>query len=136
MFICWLLSSVLISLRDVMGKPSFSFSIFSFFSATISSAKCKQNLSQTDDYGGLEMNVQSHKVDSLRPEATWLQFLTLNACQVLGGNPYIDGLLQDCSISIANALEILESCNKPSTYSVIFNNFFGTEMAHTVKPLI
>ena len=27
-----------------------------------------------------------------------------------------DGLVQDCSISIANALEILESCTKPSIY--------------------
>ena len=29
---------------------------------------------------------------------------------------YIDGLVQDCSISIANALEILQSCPKPSIY--------------------
>ena len=31
---------------------------------------------------------------------------------------YIDGLVQDCSISIANALEILQSCIKPSIYDV------------------
>ena len=31
---------------------------------------------------------------------------------------YIDGLVQDCSISIANALEILQSCTKPSIGSV------------------
>ena len=30
-------------------------------------------------------------------------------------NYYIDGLVQDCSISIANALELLKSCTKPST---------------------
>ena len=29
----------------------------------------------------------------------------------------IDGLVQDCSISIANALEILQSCIEPSIYS-------------------
>ena len=29
---------------------------------------------------------------------------------------YIDVLVQDCSISIANALEILQSCTKPSIY--------------------
>ena len=29
---------------------------------------------------------------------------------------YIDGLVQDYSISIANALEILQSCTKPSIY--------------------
>ena len=30
-----------------------------------------------------------------------------------------DGSMQDCSISIANALEILQSCTKPSIYSLI-----------------
>ena len=29
---------------------------------------------------------------------------------------YIDSLVQDCSISIANALEILQSCTRPSIY--------------------
>ena len=29
---------------------------------------------------------------------------------------YSDGLVQDCSISIANALEILQSCTKPSIW--------------------
>ena len=29
---------------------------------------------------------------------------------------YINGLVQDCSISIANALRILQSCTKPSIY--------------------
>ena len=29
---------------------------------------------------------------------------------------YIDGLVQDCSNSIANALELLQSCTKPSTW--------------------
>ena len=29
-------------------------------------------------------------------------------------NYNIDGLVQDCRISIANALEILQSCTKPS----------------------
>ena len=29
---------------------------------------------------------------------------------------YVDGSVQDCSISIANALEILQSCTKPSMY--------------------
>ena len=29
---------------------------------------------------------------------------------------HIDGLVQDCSISIANTLEILQSCTKPSIY--------------------
>ena len=29
-----------------------------------------------------------------------------------------DDLVQDCSISIANALEILQSCTKPSMHSM------------------
>lgn len=36
---CCALRMVLISLSDVIGKPSFSFSIFSRFRATISSEK-------------------------------------------------------------------------------------------------
>ena len=31
-------------------------------------------------------------------------------------HPYIDGLVQDCGITIVNALEILQSCTKPSIY--------------------
>ena len=30
---------------------------------------------------------------------------------------YINGLVQDCSNTIANALELLQSCTKPSIYS-------------------
>ena len=29
---------------------------------------------------------------------------------------YVDGLMQDCSISIANTLEILQFCTKPLNY--------------------
>ena len=29
-------------------------------------------------------------------------------------NPHVDGLVQDCSNSIANALELLQSCTKSS----------------------
>ena len=31
---------------------------------------------------------------------------------------YIDGLVQDCSNSIANALELLQSCTKPYIYAL------------------
>ena len=34
------------------------------------------------------------------------------------GSPYVDGLAQDCSNSIANALELLQSCTKPSMSSL------------------
>ena len=32
------------------------------------------------------------------------------------GRRHINGLVQDCSYSIANALELLQSCTKPSIY--------------------
>ena len=32
---------------------------------------------------------------------------------------HIDGLVQDCNNSIANAMELVQSCTKPSTYLVI-----------------
>ena len=35
----------------------------------------------------------------------------------------IDGLVQDYSISSALAIEILWSCNKPSIWSIVFQNF-------------
>ena len=43
---------------------------------------------------------------------------------------YIDGLVQDCSNSIANALELLQSCTKPSIYA--FANI--TTPAHGLLP--
>ena len=35
------------------------------------------------------------------------------------GAPYIDGLAQDCSNSIANALELLQSCTKPLILEIL-----------------
>ena len=35
-------------------------------------------------------------------------------------NTHIDALVQDCSNSIANALELLQSCTKPSTRCTLF----------------
>ena len=32
---------------------------------------------------------------------------------------YIDGLAQDCSNSITNALELLQFCSKPSIYDIL-----------------
>ena len=37
---------------------------------------------------------------------------------------YIDGLVQDCSNSIANALELLQSCTKPSIYDFCLHGCF------------
>ena len=44
---------------------------------------------------------------------TWNQVYL--ACCCTCAPLHIDGLVQDCSISIANALEILQYCTKPST---------------------
>ena len=38
---------------------------------------------------------------------------------------YIDGLVRNCSISIANALEILQSCTKPSNYHCTASLWYG-----------
>ena len=37
---------------------------------------------------------------------------------------HIEGLVQDCSNSIANALELQQSCTKPSIYPVDFFSSF------------
>ena len=45
---------------------------------------------------------------------------------------YINGLVQDCSISSALAVEILQSCTKPLIYSMISETdrqIFGTNEA-------
>ena len=44
--------------------------------------------------------------------------LTPNCCEIVI-KIHIDGLLQDCSNSIANALELLQSCTKPSMCTYI-----------------
>ena len=44
--------------------------------------------------------------------ATWIKKNDHKICRA-----YIDGLVQDCSNSIAYALELLQFCTKPSIYS-------------------
>ena len=44
----------------------------------------------------------------------------------------IDGLVQDCSISITNALEILQPCTKPLVYSTENNLSRTTQIYHPV----
>ena len=46
----------------------------------------------------------------------------LDADTMLENN--FDNLVLDCSISIANAQEILQSCTKASIYSHVFHIFF------------
>ena len=48
-------------------------------------------------------------------------------------NTHIDGLVQDCSNSIANALKLLQSCTKPLIYnviSIIFSKWDGIGSWH------
>ena len=42
----------------------------------------------------------------------------LTQCQSSNSEGYIEGLVQDCSNSISNALELLSSCTKPSIYEM------------------
>ena len=44
---------------------------------------------------------------------------------------YIDGLAQDCNNSIANSLELLQSCNKHANPSV----YIGLTFSHSYKQL-
>ena len=41
-----------------------------------------------------------------------------------GGSINIDGLAQDCNNSSANALELLQSCSKPSNYLAVIHQHF------------
>ena len=41
---------------------------------------------------------------------------------------FMDGLVQDCSFSIANSLDILQSCTKPSMFVIWFYLLIDTEI--------
>ena len=51
--------------------------------------------------------------------------------------PQIDGLVQACSISIVNALDILQSCIKPSEWNINITATVSTsvERLYTVQSL-
>ena len=61
----------------------------------------------------------------------WIHVLSMqNRHQIITNQhakDLIDGLVQDCSNSIANALELLQSCNKPSMY--------GIHLPHIIHPM-
>ena len=46
---------------------------------------------------------------------------------------YIDGLVQDCSISVADALEIMQSCTKPSTCISTFGRYYSFEVTNSLS---
>ena len=60
-------------------------------------------------------NLRRHRAHH---DVTVMHFRTIWSLLALYHN-YIDGLAQDCSNSIANALELLKSCTKPSICSYI-----------------
>ena len=47
----------------------------------------------------------------------WTFHLACGITSKVVNNVHADGLVQDCSNSIAKALDLLQSCTKPSTYS-------------------
>ena len=50
---------------------------------------------------------------------------------ILPDKIHIDGSVQDCSISIANTMETLQSCTKPSTCKVYINAPHSPSIQHT-----
>ena len=59
--------------------------------------------------------IRIHKWDSiLHPQGQAMGCLLHEYLRVSLWIGYTDGLVQDCSIPIANAMEILQSCTKPS----------------------
>ena len=54
-----------------------------------------------------------HQVDGLVPDCS---NSIANAMELLQTCTEPDGLVQDCSNAIANALELLQSCTEPSKY--------------------
>ena len=46
--------------------------------------------------------------------------------------PNFDGLVQDCNISIANALGILQSCTNPSTEQFALKHLMAVECENSV----
>ena len=53
--------------------------------------------------------------------------------QILWFSLYIDGLVQDCSNSIANALELLQACTEPSICIEFLPNSLLLLLFHPVK---
>ena len=51
-------------------------------------------------------------------------------------NGYIDGSVQDCSNSIANALELLQSCTKPSTSLTWTHQHSNWYTPHNIECLV
>ena len=60
------------------------------------------------------------KITATFPRGQWVNDVYSESSKVLQLQSYnIDGLAQDCSKSIANALELLQFCTKPLTCIVL-----------------
>ena len=57
----------------------------------------------------------THRFEQQRVNRVHIFRVLWSVCGVL----YIDGLAQDCSNSIANAMELLQSCTKTSIYLTV-----------------
>ena len=65
----------------------------------------------------------------------WCMFMYLQSYPSVGNIPhYINGVVQDCGISIVNSLEILWYCTKPSIFQVIASHE-GSVTPHCVQRL-
>ena len=62
----------------------------------------------------------------------WNDFQT---CQTMNGKEHFDGLVQDCSNSIANALELLQFCTKPSIWYSHSVFHMWLQEKHDLEPL-
>ena len=60
-------------------------------------------------------NISSHCL-ARRQNLNCLRCCNAAECYIMQIQVYVDGLVQDCSISTANALKILQSCTKPLMY--------------------
>ena len=71
----------------------------------------------------INKNVHKHFISTYNCRCCWLPSDT--SIFVTWAGIHIDGLVQDCSNSIANTLEILQSCMKPliCIYMSIWGNF-------------
>ena len=55
-------------------------------------------------------------------------------CRIIMRPHHFDGLVQDCSISIANALQILQSCTKPPMSALLCPCHWRLPRAAAIKP--
>ena len=71
--------------------------------------------------------MKKNKTAFMNHQKTMLQRLSLD---YTGPCIHINGLVQDCSISSALAMEILQSCTKPVYYFNIYKTCFENKCAH------